>query len=82
MTAPERARALWRSRRGMLELDLHLVPFAEREWGRLTPAERAAYAELLKRDDWQILDWLHGRTAPDTALAAIVDRVRAAAGSA
>ena len=74
------AMARWRSRRGMLELDLYLVPFAEREFGRLSCTERVAYAELLRCDDWQILDWLQGRREPDTRLAAIVERVRAAAG--
>lgn len=64
----------------MLELDLYLVPFAEREFGRLSGAERMAYAELLRRDDWQILDWFHGRSEPEPPLAAIVERIRAAAG--
>ena len=64
----------------MLELDLYLVPFAEREFARLSCAERDAYAELLRRDDWQILDWLQGRCEPEPRLAAIIERVRAAAG--
>ena len=79
MSRADDAKAVWRSRRGMLELDLYLVPFAEREHGRLTAAERSAYAELLNTDDWQILDWLQGRSEPSAGLAAIVERVRAAA---
>ena len=51
-------RALWRSRRGMLELDLLLVRFAERSYPRLADADQQAYLELLRLDDWRIWDWL------------------------
>ena len=51
-------RALWRSRRGMLELDLLLSRFAERSYPRLAQADQHAYLELLRLDDWRIWDWL------------------------
>lgn len=51
-------RALWRSRRGMLELDLLLLRFAERSYLRLAEADQRAYLELLRLDDWRIWDWL------------------------
>lgn len=51
-------RALWRSRRGMLELDLLLSRFAERSYPRLGKADQHAYLELLRMDDWRIWDWL------------------------
>ena len=61
-------RALWRSRRGMLELDLLLTEFARQRYPQLAAPERAAYRRLLARDDWEIWDWLHGAPpAPDFA---------------
>ncbi len=77
----DRAQVSWRSRRGMLELDLYLVPFAERQYSALADAEQGAYRELLARDDWEVLDWLQGRSTPPVHLVGIVSRVRAASGA-
>jgi antitoxin CptB len=72
-------RLRWRSRRGMLELDLALLPFVQRRLDVLSPAEQALYGRLLEHDDWDIYDWIQGRSAPpDDDLAAIVAAVRAA----
>ena len=60
----------------MLELDLFLVPFAERRYANLTQADRAAYRTLLERDDWEILDWLRRDSVPPPDLARIVELVR------
>ncbi|MDE0056164.1 MAG: succinate dehydrogenase assembly factor 2 [Gammaproteobacteria bacterium] len=75
----ELRRVRWRSRRGMLELDLFLVPFAESCYSDLSPADRAAFRHLLDREDWEILDWLRQDCAPAPGLAGIVKRVRRAA---
>lgn len=74
----DRGRVSWRSRRGMLELDLYLVPFAELVYADLPEADRRAYRELLECHDWEILDWLHDRSTPPRSLVQIVARVRAA----
>lgn len=68
--------ARWRSRRGMLELDLYLVPFAERCYAELSPIDRAAYRALLGREDWEILDWLRRESPPARGLTRIVRLVR------
>jgi antitoxin CptB len=66
----------WRSRRGMLELELHLLPFVEKRYQALGAADRAAYADLLERGDWEIFDWLSGRESPeDPALRRIVELI-------
>ncbi len=70
-------RALWRSRRGMLELDLLLVAFARRRYVGLPKAEQDAYQELLTLDDWQIWNWLHGRQPVPARFAGIVERIAA-----
>ena len=67
----------WRSRRGMLELELELVPFAREHFDRLSATDREAYARLLEEDDWRIHDWLRGRSQPgDAALERIVALIR------
>ena len=72
---------LWRSRRGMLELDLELVPFARDRFEHLGTADQAAYVRLLDEDDWRIHDWLSGRSKPgDAALERIVRIIRRARG--
>ena len=65
-------RALWRSRRGMLELDLLLVDFARRRYPDLAPADQAAYQGLLVHDDWLVWDWLQARATPADEFARII----------
>lgn len=65
-------RVLWRSRRGMLELDILLVDFARFRYPQLTDSQRAAYRELLNVDDWVLLDWLRGRVVPEPRFAELV----------
>jgi antitoxin CptB len=72
-------RLCWRSRRGMLELDLALMPFVEHRLPTLASAGRARYGRLLDHDDWDIYDWIQGRSLPpDDDMVGIVEEVRAA----
>jgi len=76
-----RQRAVWRSRRGMLELELLLQPFVQDAFGDLPPPAQDAYERLLEFDDWDLFEWLQGRAPPpqivaDGELAAILDRIR------
>ena len=68
-------RVLWRSRRGMLELDLLLVDFARTRYLHLDTAQQQAYRELLGEDDWVLLDWLRSRAVPEPRFAKIVESV-------
>ena len=66
----------WRSRRGMLELDLQLQPFLEQSFFSLQENEKEGYEKLLLEEDWQIYDWLRGVTTPvDEDVAAVVDKI-------
>lgn len=70
-------RLYWRSRRGLLELELLLVPFAREALAKLSEAETANYARLLEHDDLDIYDWLQGRQGPpDPSLLGILARIR------
>lgn len=73
----ELGRLRWRSRRGMAEVELQLIPFLERRFRHLSPRDQESYARLLEADDWQIQDWLQGRGEPsEPALARIVSLIR------
>ena len=55
-------RTLWRSRRGLLELDLLLGHFTRHHYRQLDPTSKRAYRTLLGYDDRAIHRWL--REAP------------------
>lgn len=57
-------KVLWHSRRGMLELDLLLVPFATHRFPALSPSLQAAYQALLACEDQDIFAWLLHRQPP------------------
>jgi len=69
----------WRSRRGMLELELFLLPFVRSKLAGLSASDREAYARLLEHDDWDIFEWLQGRWEPqDQSLTPILEQIRLA----
>ncbi len=77
----DQRRLRWRSRRGMLELELALAPFVEHRLEGLSAADRVCYARLLEHDDVDIYEWVRGRAEPgDPGLRAIVAAVREAGG--
>lgn len=58
----------WRSRRGMLELELKLVPFVRDCFSNLDVELQKTYVELLAEEDWQIYDWLQDKETPDKSV--------------
>jgi antitoxin CptB len=72
-------RCYWRSRRGLLELDLLLPPFVVARFESLSAARRDALSQLLEHDDHDIWDWLRGAGAPPAsqALVDILELIRA-----
>jgi len=77
MTEPaELKKMYWHSRRGMLELDLILVPFAESALPDLQDQQVEDYRRLLLEEDQDLFLWLVKKTPiPDTSLQDIVDTV-------
>ena len=68
----------WHSRRGMLELDLILVPFAESVLPQLPDDMQSAYAELLLEEDQDLFQWLvKKQPVPRDSLQSIIDTVLA-----
>lgn len=75
--ARDHERVLWRSRRGMLELDLLLVDFARARYPLLPSTDQRAYQRLLGLEDLVIWDWLQRRSKPTPAFGRIVDLIHA-----
>ena len=76
---PEAGRFWWRSRRGLRELDLLLLPFVEDVLPGLDATERATYWRLIDREDSDLMPILTRReAAEDAELEAMVERILAA----
>jgi antitoxin CptB len=66
-------RLRWRSRRGMLELDLLLLPFFDEEFLALSPAQQETFVTLLAQDDPDLMQWFSQKSEPeDEALRGLV----------
>lgn len=73
-------RLRWGSRRGMLELDLLLMPFVERIYPTLDPDNQTLYARLLECEDQDLFAWLlHRQAPPEDWQRTIVNLIRASA---
>ena len=74
-------RLSWHSRRGMLEIDVMLMPFTQYQYLNLSANDQKAYRRLLDFEDQDIWEWLRGFRLPeDKDLARIVLLVRQASG--
>lgn len=73
---PQRNRVFWRSRRGLLELDLLLVPFAEGPYVDLEATQQARYAEMLDFEDMEIYAWIAGREEPPEQFISVIEAIR------
>lgn len=72
-----RNRLFWSSRRGMLELDLVLMPFIENVYPGLPEADQQLYHELLEEQDQDLFTWFMRREDPaEPNLLRIVNIIR------
>ncbi|MCH9690807.1 MAG: succinate dehydrogenase assembly factor 2 [Gammaproteobacteria bacterium] len=72
-----RNRLFWASRRGMLELDLVLLPFLDKVYDTIDPADQQRYEKLLEQEDQDLFTWLLHRSNPtDPDLQRIVQIIR------
>lgn len=55
-------RLFWHSRRGMLELDVLLVPFTQEVYPSLNETDRQLYVRLLSCEDQDMFGWSMERT--------------------
>lgn len=77
-TENEIKRIYWGCRRGMLELDLVMVPFFEQRFRQLADQDQQRFVRLLECEDTQLFQWFLGKGQPEDAdLAAIVETINA-----
>ena len=65
MSDIEMNRLYWHSRRGMLELDVLLVPFLREAYPNLSPEDQARYQKLLSCEDQDLFGWFMQRGVPE-----------------
>lgn len=71
-------RIYWASRRGMLELDLIMVPYVEQRFKALDEGDQRRYCRLLESEDTELFAWFLQRERPeDPDLVKIVDDILA-----
>lgn len=76
ISVPEYNRICWASRRGMLELDLILVPFVENCFMQIPAEDQQRYVQLLESDDTDLFSWFLGRQLPENPeLISIVESI-------
>jgi antitoxin CptB len=63
--ATELNRLFWHSRRGMLELDVLLVPFVREVYAQLDADDQARYRKLLSCEDQDMFGWFMQREEPE-----------------
>ena len=69
-------RLYWHSRRGMLELDVLLIPFLENAYRDLPAEDQARYQKLINCEDTDMFAWFMQRSRPeDPDLQRIVDLI-------
>lgn len=66
----------WRCRRGMLELDLLLLPFCETRYPVLSPDLQQAFVMLLEEPDPDIYNWFLGAQSSPSAFQPIIKLLR------
>ena len=75
----ELERVRWRSRRGLLELDIVLGRFIETYYARLDQTERQIFEEMLDMPDNPLWDMIAGRQdATQGDQQALLEKIRAA----
>lgn len=76
--ATEKKRLWWHSRRGMLELDVLLLPFLEEVYDDLSEEDQARYRNLLDVEDPELFKWFMQKEKPsDPDHRAIVEKILA-----
>lgn len=75
----EHKRLMWHCRRGMLELDVLLLPFCREEYLSLSAEDQAKFVDLLECEDPDLFAWfMRHRIAENPDHAYMVDKILAA----
>ncbi len=77
MKEKELERIRWRTRRGMLELDIVLARFVARHYAALDEAGQVAFDALLEVPDTELWDMITGKAAPTAECRAVLQLLQA-----
>ena len=79
MTNPSQSERLrWGCRRGMLELDMLLLPFFDEHYHHMTEKEKLTFEALLEEADQTLWEWLLDLKQPESKdMAALIGKIRA-----
>lgn len=61
----EYKRTIWASKRGMLELDLILLPFVENRLLELSESDQRRYIRLMEEEDTDLFAWFMRKDKPE-----------------
>ncbi len=76
MSILDRARVKWACRRGMLELDVILMPFFDMCFDELNDQEKNEFVDLLACDDPDLFAWFMGyQECQQPTLKAMVEKI-------
>ncbi len=64
MDINDKSRIQWACRRGMLELDVAIMPFFKFEYDTLNDTDKQVFVNLLKSDDPDLFNWLMNHGEP------------------
>lgn len=80
MTEIDKKRLIWRSRRGLLELDVLLQKFLEEDFVVLSDVELFIYEQILELPDAEFLDIINKvREVEDKKWLPVIERIRSKA---
>ncbi len=65
--AIEQTQLYWHSRRGMLELDVLLIPFLQEVYPGLPREDQILYQNLITNEDQDMFGWFMQRDVPEDA---------------
>lgn len=68
-------------RRGIKEMDILLMRFAEAQLASLSMAELDLYEALLEENDQDLYQWVSGQAATPDRFMSLISQVRAASGA-
>lgn len=70
-------RLRWQCRRGMLELDLLLLPYLEKKYNMSNETDQRLFEELLTHADQDLYAWLVGKDSPsDDRFKELIQKIR------
>ncbi len=76
MSTQQKARLKWACRRGMLELDVILMPFFDACYDGLSNQELSVFSQLLQCDDPDLFSWFMGhQTCDHPMLKGMVEKI-------